>query len=96
MNATTHAPQSVIDTIAQIEEKLDDVVNHGSDDDLFIASYLQGHFMVVARPLEVQPDATTETLDEGMRRSFTAAFRNRELDEVDQDKVLALWQRLRS
>ncbi|GGW95071.1 YfcL family protein [Alteromonas halophila] len=89
------APQSLIDEITKIEAQLDDVVNHGSDDDLFIASYLQGHFMVVARPLEVETDASVEDLDEGMRKSFTTAFRNRELEEADQDKVLALWQRLR-
>ncbi len=38
------APESVVNAIADIEASLDDVVNHGSDDELFIASYLQGHF----------------------------------------------------
>lgn len=96
MQEAPQAPQAVIEEIEKIESQLDDVVNHGSDEDLFIASYLQGHFMVVARPLEVEPDATIETLDEGMRKSFINAFRNRELDEDDQDKVLAMWQRLRA
>ena len=45
------APESVVNAIADIEASLDDVVNHGSDDELFIASYLQGHFAVEARQL---------------------------------------------
>ena len=34
------APQDVVNAIVKIEAALDDVVNHGSDDELFIASYL--------------------------------------------------------
>ena len=51
------APESVVNAIADIEASLDDVVNHGSDDELFIASYLQGHFAVEARQIEMQEDA---------------------------------------
>jgi len=58
------APQGVVKAIAEIEASLDDVVNHGSDDELFIASYLQGHFAVEARQLEMREDASLELLNE--------------------------------
>jgi len=60
------APESVVNAIADIEASLDDVVNHGSDDELFIASYLQGHFAVEARQLEMQEDATIAMLDDNI------------------------------
>jgi len=83
-----------IEQIGQIEEALDGVVDHGDDDELFIASYLQGHFAVIARQQEMESDATLSSLDDAMQGSLQAAFDNKELDDGDQEKVLALWQRL--
>ena len=88
------APQLVVDEIARIEAALDDVVNHGSDDELFIASYLQGHFAVEARQVEMQHDATLTTLNEKMNDSLCRAFENKELDNDDAARVTQLWDRL--
>lgn len=88
------APQLVVDEIARIEAALDDVVNHGSDDELFIASYLQGHFAVEARQVEMQHDATLTTLNEKMNDSLSRAFENNELDNDDAARVTQLWDRL--
>lgn len=88
------APQHVVDTIAKIEAALDDVVNHGSDDELFIASYLQGHFAVESRQVEMQDDASMTMLEERMAASLERAFANNELEESDAKLVQALWQRL--
>ena len=88
------APQLVVDEIARIEAALDDVVNHGSDDELFIASYLQGHFAVEARQVEMQHDATLITLNEKMNDSLCRAFENKELDNDDAARVTQLWDRL--
>lgn len=88
------APQLVVDEIARIEAALDDVVNHGSDDELFIASYLQGHFAVEARQVEMQHDATLTTLNEKMNDSLCRAFENNELDNDDAARVTQLWDRL--
>ncbi len=88
------ASTAFIEQIGQIEEALDGVVDHGDDDELFIASYLQGHFAVIARQQEMESDATLSSLDDAMQGSLQAAFDNKELDDGDQEKVLALWQRL--
>lgn len=90
----TAAPQEVIKAIADIEAALDDVVNHGSDDELFIASYLQGHFAVEARQLEMAKEASIELLHTKVTKSLTNAFQNKELEEDDAEKVVALWNRM--
>ncbi|GEA06645.1 hypothetical protein KUL42_14060 [Alteromonas sp. KUL42] len=88
------APTEVVEAIAKIESALDDVVNHGSDDELFIASYLQGHFAVESRQLEMQQDATLTLLNTKMCNSLESAFANNELEAEDAKQVRALWERL--
>lgn len=88
------APQDVVDAIAKIEALLDDVVNHGNDDELFIASYLQGHFAVEARQLEMVEGASLSMLNDKMTDSLQRAFDNNELDPQDAELVKALWSRL--
>ena len=82
--------------VENLEAELDNVVNIGTDDELFIASYLQGHLAVIAKPMEVQIDATLEKLDSAMQTSLHAAFSNNELEVADQEKVLQLWAKLRA
>jgi len=88
------ASEEVVTAIAKIEASLDDVVNHGSDDELFIASYLQGHFAVEARQMEMQEDATVDKLNQKMLESLDNAFANNELESEDALQVKALWARL--
>lgn len=77
-----------------IEHKLDSVVDSGSDDELFYASYLQGHFSVVASLL-LQTDAPTlPDLHSQMHTSLKSAFENNELEKPDQQHVLNLWANL--
>lgn len=90
------APQSVVDHINRIDDALDDVVNHGSDDDLFVASYLQGHYAVIARQVEMQPEATLSLLNDKVMSSLQAAFDNGEVDDSDAKKVNRLWDTLLS
>ncbi|MEG3766839.1 YfcL family protein [Alteromonas sp. 14N.309.X.WAT.G.H12] len=94
MHYPAAAPTEFIENVAKIEAQLDSVVDHGSDDDLFIASYLQGHFAVLARQQEMTEGASLTTLNEAMMGSLEAAFANYELEQADQKKVLALWQQL--
>jgi len=61
---------------------------------LFIASYLQGHFAVEARQLEMQEDATVAMLNDKMLESLNSAFANNELESEDAKQVKALWARL--
>ncbi|NVK58113.1 MAG: YfcL family protein [Alteromonadaceae bacterium] len=88
------APAQFVATVEKIDQSLDAVVDHGSDNDLFIASYLQGHFAVEARKLELDSTASLTQLADNMQRSLSQAFNNNELEEADQQAVLALWQKL--
>lgn len=88
------APEVFVEQVLAIDAALDDVVNHGSDDDLFIASYLQGHYAVIARKLEMSADACLDLLDHDMTMSLQDAFDNKEVDETDADKIQLLWARL--
>ena len=77
--------------ISQVEQTLDQVVDTGSDQELFIASYLQGHFAVMAGQSQVQNMQLITELDKLMQDSLTQAFANNELAPDDQTQVWALW-----
>jgi|TARA_B110000908_G_scaffold166214_1_gene216950 hypothetical protein len=78
--------------IHKTECYLDQVVEHGNDQELFIASYLQGHFAVEAGQSQVQQMTQVKQLAELMDTSLTCAFSNQELSTDDQQQVLRLWQ----
>ena len=80
--------------IQKTEACLDQVVEHGNDQELFIASYLQGHFAVEAGQSQVQGMTQIEQLSDLMHTSLTLAFANHELEADDQKQVLSLWQSL--
>ena len=82
--------------IHRTERYLDEVVGHGNDQELFIASYLQGHFAVVAGQSQVQNMTQVAQLSGLMHTSLTMAFDNNELVADDQQQVLGLWHRLQS
>jgi hypothetical protein len=89
-------PDGLLSFIQKTERYLDQVVGHGNDQELFIASYLQGHFAVVAGQSQVQQMTQVEQLSELMRVSLDYAFNNNELVEDDQQQVLNLWQTLQT
>jgi hypothetical protein len=78
--------------IQKTEHYLDQVVEHGNDQELFIASYLQGHFAVAAGQSQVRHMTQITQLTELMDTSLDAAFDNNELAADDQQQVLSLWQ----
>ena len=78
-----------------LETALDKVVDEGNDDELFIASYLQGHLALIAKPMEVEQGATLAQLDKRLQKSLKDAFENNELEANDQEKVSVLWQSLK-
>lgn len=80
--------------IQKTERYLDNVVEHGDDQELFIASYLQGHFAVVAGQSQVQQMTQVTQLAELMDTSLSSAFSNQELIADDQQQVATLWQTL--
>jgi hypothetical protein len=90
-------PQNELTAFIQKTERyLDQVVEHGNDQQLFIASYLQGHFAVEAGQSQVQQMTQIKQLAELMDTSLTSAFSNQELSTDDQQQVFSLWQTLKS
>ena len=87
-------PNELLSFIQKTERYLDQVVEHGNDQQLFIASYLQGHFAVAAGQSQVKQMILIEQLAQLMNTSLTAAFENKELSKEDQVQVLRLWQTL--
>ncbi|WP_296053021.1 YfcL family protein [uncultured Alteromonas sp.] len=94
MQQQVKASDAFVNAVATIDSALDSVVDHGSDDELFIASYLQGHFAVEARKLELDETASVEKLSHIMQQSLEQAFANNELEPADQQAVTVLWQKL--
>lgn len=80
------------------EVYLDKFIEHGSDHDLFIASYIHGHFSVIAANMmrfTNQPQATQFDLsdlcanaDRLLQESIHTAIENKELSEQDTKEVL--------
>ncbi|MFT5676796.1 MAG: hypothetical protein ACI808_002745 [Paraglaciecola sp.] len=83
--------------IEQTQEYLDTVVINGSDHELFIASYLTGHFALVVGQAQVEKDAAGEQmsivhLNGLMLNSLDSAFLQNELEKDEQKQVLSLWK----
>lgn len=92
MTIAKQSPNELTVFIKKTEKYLDQVVEHGSDQELFIASYLQGHFAVAAGQSQVKNMTQITQLNDLMEVSLDAAFDNNELDPTDQNQVLKLWQ----
>lgn len=94
MTASNQPKNELTTFIHKTECYLDEVVQHGNDQALFIASYLQGHFAVVAGQSQVQDMTLITQLSKLMAVSLSNAFNNQELIADDQEQVLHLWQAL--
>jgi hypothetical protein len=94
LTLSNQSPNELTSFIQKTENYLDRVVEHGNDQALFIASYLQGHFAVAAGQSQVKQMTQVEQLNVLMNTSLAAAFENNELVPDDQQQVLTLWQLL--
>lgn len=92
MTISHQQPNELTSFIQKTEKYLDQVVGHGNDQELFIASYLQGHFAVAAGQSQVRQMTQIRQLNELMTTSLDTAFDNNELAADDQQQVLSLWQ----
>ncbi|MCC2605904.1 YfcL family protein [Planctobacterium marinum] len=77
--------------VDNIQLKFDQVVEQGSDQDLFVAGYLSGHFSLVVSQCQLQGQESIEALNQGMLASLDKAFADGELEETDQSDVKAFW-----
>lgn len=80
--------------VAALEQAFDKVVEVGSDQQLFVSSYLSGHFSLIVANALNQQQYCLQALDESMQASLAAAFAKGELQQQDQAEVMDLWQTL--
>lgn len=79
--------------IDKVQVLFDSMVEEGSDQELFISGYLNGHFCLIASDCFRSQEFSIAALDRQMRASLQSAFNNEELQASDQAEVLAFWQR---
>tara|TARA_R110000765_G_scaffold51278_4_gene103643 strand:- start:135 stop:443 length:309 start_codon:yes stop_codon:yes gene_type:complete len=82
------------DFVDSTQAYLDSVVIDGSDQELFIASYLTGHFSLVGSNALGLDDFSLDTLNMYMLKSLEKAYAKNEVLGQDQIEVSALWQQL--
>ena len=79
-----------------MEASFDSFVEHGSDQELFLAGYLHGHFSLVVSEAELATDFSVDNLQVRMQASLSEAYQKKELSTDDQqqanDMLLDLWR----
>ena len=86
--------QAFDDFVDSTQAYLDSVVIDGSDQELFIASYLTGHFSLVGSNALGLDDFSLDTLNTYMLKSLEKAYAKNEVLGQDQIEVSALWEKL--
>lgn len=77
----------------KVQALFDSMVEEGSDQELFISGYLNGHFSLISSVCFNAQELSLAALDSRMQASLQEAFNNGELQSADQEQVLAFWQR---
>nr|WP_297347712.1 YfcL family protein [uncultured Glaciecola sp.] len=87
-----------IEKTDKMQAHLDSFIADGSDQELFIASYLHGHFDVavanVEKLIEQGQDNPILTLQATLDAQLQKAFDNKELSSVDAEQVTGLFNSL--
>lgn len=82
------------DLETRILTKIDDMVEHASDDELFAGGYLRGHLTLAVAELEEENETSSEALYQRVEDSIQAAIKAGELTPPDQILVLGMWKNL--
>ncbi|MBV2127653.1 YfcL family protein [Arsukibacterium indicum] len=86
------APAQYIDTVA---DYFDSLTPQATDDELFAAGYLRGHFDLAVGSLEVAAEPFDKTqLCNWVGQSLAKAIAGGELNADDQRHVQQLWQQV--
>ena len=83
----THFEQRVLALI-------DEMVEHGTDDELFAGGYLRGHLTLAVADAEADGVSSLSELAQRVNASLDAAIAKGELSPPDQVLVRNLWQQL--
>lgn len=79
--------------VDKVQALFDSMVEEGSDQELFISGYLNGHFSLIASVCFNAQELSLAALDNRMQESLQTAFDNEELQKADQADVMTFWQR---
>lgn len=78
----------------RILTKIDDMVEHASDDELFAGGYLRGHLTLTVAELEEENETSVDALYQRVELSIQNAIKAGELTPPDQILVLGMWKTL--
>ncbi|HEQ1857461.1 TPA: YfcL family protein [Providencia alcalifaciens] len=78
----------------RILTKIDDMVEHASDDELFAGGYLRGHLTLAVAELEEENETSVDALYQRVEQSIQNAIKAGELTPPDQILVLGMWKTL--
>ncbi|EON90362.1 MULTISPECIES: YfcL family protein [Plesiomonas] len=73
---------------------IDEMVEHGTDDELFAGGYLRGHLTLAVADAEADGVSSLSELAQRVNASLDAAIAKGELSPPDQVLVRNLWQQL--
>lgn len=73
---------------------IDEMVEHGTDDELFAGGYLRGHLTLAVADAEADGVSSLSELAQRVNASLDAAIAKGELSPPDQVLVRNLWQLL--
>lgn len=73
---------------------IDEMVEHGTDDELFAGGYLRGHLTLAVADAEADGVSSLSELAQRVNTSLDAAIAKGELSPPDQVLVRNLWQQL--
>lgn len=73
---------------------IDEMVEHGTDDELFAGGYLRGHLTLAVADAEADGVSSLSELALRVNASLDAAIAKGELSPPDQVLVRSLWQQL--
>ncbi|AJC67063.1 YfcL family protein [Dickeya zeae] len=79
---------------ARILTLIDNLVEHGSDDELFASGYLRGHLTLAVAQVEAHDEQTAQALHARVQESLDQAIKNGELSPPDQALVARVWEAL--
>ncbi|GAB1438211.1 YfcL family protein [Providencia sp.] len=82
------------DLETRILTKIDDMVEHASDDELFAGGYLRGHLTLAVAELEEENQTSSDALYQRVEESIQTAIKAGELTPRDQVLVLDMWKNL--
>lgn len=80
--------------VEKAEQYFSEVVESGSDQQLFIAGYLQGHFFLVLAQCQQSQNDSTIAFKALLLESLEKAFAKKELEPQDQRQVVDLLEAL--